>query len=153
MTAKNRVIFAAATAALAGGLAVGAPTVQADALAPAAAAHSATASRVSAAGAVTCSKWKSIRADHNSVGVKYMECDRKVGGKHQTSAALYIWDNKTDGKYARVNVATGYAHWYGFDQTWGRYYSWTSTRHHSPKLETGWHSGNDVEVLLKAIGH
>ncbi|MFE5371050.1 hypothetical protein [Streptomyces mirabilis] len=135
-----RIRIALSCATLAAVTAIAAPSAVATATSP-----------NSAASAVTCSKWKSISADHNSVGVRYMECDRKVGGRQQTSAALYIWDNKTDGKYARVNVATGYAHWNGLDQTWFRYYSWTSTRHHSPKYETGWHSGNDVEVLLKAV--
>ncbi|WP_217577263.1 hypothetical protein, partial [Streptomyces sp. GbtcB7] len=74
-------------------------------------------------------------------------CDRKVGGKRQTSAALFIWANKPDGKSARVTVAPGYAHWNGLVQSWFRYYSWSSTRHHSPKYEPGWLSGNDVEVL------
>ncbi|MEU3958100.1 hypothetical protein AB0F45_38630, partial [Streptomyces achromogenes] len=51
MTARNRVIVATATAALAGGLALGTPAIQADALTPAAATHSATASPASAASA------------------------------------------------------------------------------------------------------
>ncbi|MDF3301846.1 hypothetical protein [Streptomyces tropicalis] len=139
MNARTR--FAVSCASLAAVVGIAMPST----VAAASPAASATAS------AVTCSGWKTIHADHNSVGVKYMECDRKVGGHQQTSAALYIWDNKTDGKYARVNVATGYAHWSGLDQTWYRYYSWTSTRHHSPKYQTGWHAGNDVEVLLKAV--
>ncbi|KPH99703.1 hypothetical protein ACFZDP_20960 [Streptomyces mirabilis] len=141
MNVRIRIALSCATLAAVTGVAATSAT---SAVATAASPNSATS-------AVTCSKWKSISADHNSVGVRYMECDRKVGGRQQTSAALYIWDNKTDGKYARVNVATGYAHWNGLDQTWFRYYSWTSTRHHSPKYETGWHSGNDVEVLLKAV--
>jgi hypothetical protein len=32
-----------------------------------------------------------------------------------------------------------------------RYFAWTSTSHHSQRIETGWHSGNDVEVLIKAV--
>jgi hypothetical protein len=42
-----------------------------------------------------------------------------------------------------VNVASGYAHRYGFDRTWYRCHSWTSSRRHSPGYETGWHSGTE----------
>ncbi|MFJ6903286.1 hypothetical protein [Streptomyces griseoluteus] len=59
MTARNRVIVAAATAALAGGLAVGAPAVQADALAPATA-HTATAQAHAQAAPLRAAKWHTI---------------------------------------------------------------------------------------------
>ncbi|MDT3397951.1 hypothetical protein RKE29_15080 [Streptomyces sp. B1866] len=108
----------------------------------------ATAAQSSSA-AVSCSQWKVIQVSHNAAGVKYRECDRKVNGKKQTSAALYIWDNKKDGKCAEVYVAAGFSHWYGLDTTWDHWYAWCSTSHHSPEIKTGWHKGDDVQVSLQ----
>lgn len=100
--------------------------------------------------ATSCSKWKSIRTKNNAAGAEYMECDRTVSGHKQTSAALYLWDNKTDGKCAQAYVMTGRTHWHGgFDTTWQKWYGWCSTKHHSHKIVTGWHSGNDVRVRLQ----
>ncbi|MFF7889279.1 hypothetical protein ACH40F_51825 [Streptomyces sp. NPDC020794] len=136
--ARKRIALLAATTALTGGLALAAP---------AQAANTPAASR--SASAISCSGWKTIHVNHNAAGEQYMECDRTVNGHKQTSAALYLWDNKADGKCAETYLAAGFSHWNGLNKTWDHWYSWCSTTHHSPKIQTGWHSGNDVEVSLQ----
>ncbi|MEW2418421.1 hypothetical protein AB0953_32735 [Streptomyces sp. NPDC046866] len=98
-----------------------------------------------------CTEWRIIQVDHNAAGVKYRECDRYSGANTQTKAQLYIWDNRHDGKVAQVYTATGSnlnGQWY---QSWERYYAWGDESHHSPLVDTGWHQGHDVKVLLKAV--
>ncbi|MFI8916739.1 hypothetical protein ACIGW4_34730 [Streptomyces sp. NPDC053513] len=98
-----------------------------------------------------CTAWRIIQVDHNAAGVKYRECDRYSGLNTQTKAQLYIWDNRHDGKVAQVYTATGSdlnGRWY---QSWDKYYAWGNESHHSPLVDTGWHKGHDVKVLLKAV--
>ncbi|MFJ6575382.1 hypothetical protein ACIQMY_05385 [Streptomyces sp. NPDC091368] len=98
-----------------------------------------------------CTGWRVIQVDNNAAGVKYRECDRYSGLNTQTRAEFYIWDNRHDGKVAQVYTATGSnlnGRWY---QSWEKYYAWGNESHHSPLVNTGWHKGHDVKVLLKAV--
>ncbi|MER0241423.1 hypothetical protein AAHZ94_05165 [Streptomyces sp. HSW2009] len=107
-----------------------------------------TAPPASAEGA--CTDWRVIQVDHNAAGLKYRECDRYSGDRTQTKAQLYLWDNKHDGKVAQGYTATGSNKDGSWQQSWERYYAWGNEKHHSPLIDTGWHKGHDVKVLLKA---
>ena len=112
---------------------------------------SASASTAAAAAEGACTPWRNIRVDHNAAGVKYRECDRYSGLNTQTKAQFYIWDNRHDGKVAQVYTATGSNlnnTWY---ETWHKFYVWGNEHRHSPLVDTGWHKGHDVRVLLKAV--
>ncbi|MFE6774972.1 hypothetical protein [Streptomyces sp. NPDC057702] len=109
----------------------------------------AMAQSVSAEG--TCTGWRTIQVDHNAAGLKYRECDRYSGSRTQTKAQLYLWDNKTDGKIAQGYVETGSNSGGSWHRSWERYYAWGDVKHHSPLVDTGWHKGHDVQVLLKAV--
>jgi hypothetical protein len=137
MNVRKQLALVVAGAALCGSLAAVAPVAVA---APAG----------SAAAGTTCEKkWKEIHLKNDAGSAKYLECDRTVSGHKQTSATLYLWDNKTDGKCTNAYVVTGTSHWSGIDSSWTHWYAWCSTAKHSPALRTGWHSGNDVEVTLQ----
>ncbi|MDX3385063.1 hypothetical protein PV682_26825 [Streptomyces niveiscabiei] len=97
-----------------------------------------------------CTEWRSIQVSHNAVGLKYRECDRYSGSNTQTKAQLYLWDNKHDGKIAQAYTATGSNVNGSWRQSWERYYGWGDESKHSPLIDTGWHKGHDVRVLLKA---
>ncbi|WP_336317802.1 hypothetical protein [Streptomyces lavendofoliae] len=116
-------------------------------LAPAAIAAPAT----DAAAAAACTGWRTIQVDNNAAGVKYRECDRYSGLNTQTKAQLYIWDNRHDGKIAQVYTATGSNLNGRWHQTWEKYYAWGDESRHSPLVDTGWHKGHDVKVLLKNV--
>ncbi|MEU0398864.1 hypothetical protein ABZ318_01180 [Streptomyces sp. NPDC006197] len=118
------------------------------ALAPAAAA---SPSNVGTAAAGACTGWRIIQVNGNAAGVKYRECDRYSGLNTQTKAQFYIWDNRHDGKVAQVYTATGSNLNGAWHQTWSKYYAWGNESHHSPLVDTGWHKGHDVKVLLKAV--
>ncbi|MGW2562899.1 hypothetical protein ACWCXB_27350 [Streptomyces sp. NPDC001514] len=123
------------------------------ALAATATAGPAPAAAASDTGAAegACTPWRSIQVDDNAAGVKYRECDRYSGLNTQTKAQLYIWDNKHDSKAAQVYTATGSDLNGNWHQTWERYYWWSDESHHSPLVDTGWHKGHDVHVLLKLV--
>ncbi|MFF9851391.1 hypothetical protein [Streptomyces litmocidini] len=123
------------------------------ALAAAAAATSVPSAAAAPASATegACTAWRTIQVNHNAAGVKYRECDRYSGLNTQTKAQLYIWDNRHDGKVAQVYTATGSnlnGRWY---QSWEKFYAWGNESHHSPLVDTGWHKGHDVKVLLKTV--
>ncbi|GAA1335891.1 hypothetical protein GCM10009647_078330 [Streptomyces sanglieri] len=98
-----------------------------------------------------CTGWRTIQVNHNAAGLKYRECDRYSGSNTQTKAQLYLWDNKHDGKVAQGFTATGSNLNGSWHQSWYRYYSWGNEKHHSPLIDTGWHKGHDVHVLLKTV--
>ncbi|MFC8920797.1 hypothetical protein ACFT5C_34215 [Streptomyces sp. NPDC057116] len=101
--------------------------------------------------AAACTEWRSIQVDNNAAGVKYRECDRYSGLDTQTKAQLYIWDNRRDGKIAQVYTATGSNLNGQWHQSWHKYYTWGDESRHSPLVDTGWHKGHDVKVLLKNV--
>ncbi|QGV76932.1 hypothetical protein [Streptomyces ficellus] len=101
--------------------------------------------------AAACTAWRTIQVDDNAAGVKYRECDRYSGLDTQTKAQLYIWDNRHDGKIAQVWTATGSNLNGTWHQSWHKYYTWGNEAHHSPLVDTGWHKGHDVKVLLKNV--
>lgn len=86
-----------------------------------------------------CSGPRDIRVHHNAAGLRYIECHRGSGRHRESSVALWLWDNKTDGKCAQAYVRIG---------RWQHWWSWCSTRHHSPRLISGWHPGGDAKVSL-----
>ncbi|MEH0576567.1 MULTISPECIES: hypothetical protein [Streptomyces] len=98
-----------------------------------------------------CTGWRTIQTSHNATGLKYRECDRYSGSNTQTKAQLYLWDNKHDGKIAQAYTATGSNVHGSWQESWYRYYSWGNETKHSPLIDTGWHKGHDVHVLLKAV--
>jgi len=98
-----------------------------------------------------CTEWRSIQVSNNAVGLKYRECDRYSGSNTQTKAQLYLWDNKHDGKVAQAYTETGSNVNGSWQQSWERYYGWGDESKHSPLIDTGWHKGHDVHVLLKAV--
>ncbi|MEU6406990.1 hypothetical protein [Streptomyces sp. NPDC046985] len=105
-----------------------------------AATQRADTSATASVSAQSCEPTKEIHVHHNAAGLRYVECHRTSGGRRQSSVALWLWDNKTDGKCASGYVAIG-------DQ-WGHSWAWCSTREHSPKLISGWHNGSDAHVYL-----
>ncbi|WP_345278338.1 hypothetical protein [Streptomyces gulbargensis] len=129
---------------------LGAVALAAATLMPLTASGSASASSAAAAEGA-CTPWRSIQVDRNAAGVKYRECDRYSGLNTQTKAQLYIWDNRHDGKVAQVYTATGSNLNNRWHQTWHKFYVWGNESRHSPLVDTGWHKGHDVRVLLKAV--
>ncbi|OKJ95011.1 hypothetical protein AMK26_30805 [Streptomyces sp. CB03234] len=130
-------------------MALGAVALAAAATATLAPTAAASPSEVGVAAA--CTAWRTIQVDDNAAGVKYRECDRYSGLNTQTKAQLYIWDNKRDGKVAQVYTATGSNLNGQWHQSWHKYYVWGTESHHSPLVDTGWHKGHDVKVLLKNV--
>jgi hypothetical protein len=132
---RKHIALAAAGLALAGGLAT----------APAATAAP-SAGHVAAA-ANHCHGWKEIHIKGGSA--KYMECTKKANGHSYVSGAFYLWDTKHDGKAVQAYAETDYNHWYGDDTTWQHFYGWSDDAHHSPKISTGWHRGDDFELVIE----
>lgn len=89
--------------------------------------------------AQACSKARDIRVNNNAAGLRYIECHRGSGSKRESSTALWLWDNKHDGKCAIGRVRIG---------SWQHIWSWCDESHHSPKLISGWHRGADAKVYL-----
>ncbi|MFC3351238.1 hypothetical protein ACFOOM_28190 [Streptomyces echinoruber] len=138
---RKRIALAAAGLALAGGLAA----TPAATAAPSA--RSAQSAGNVAAAANRCSGWKEIHITGGAA--KYMECTKKVNGKSYASGAFYLWDTKRDGKAVQAYAETDYNHWYGDDVTWSHFYGWADDTHHSPKISTGWHRGNDFGLVIE----
>ncbi|WP_030749630.1 hypothetical protein [Streptomyces sp. NRRL F-5135] len=109
------------------------------------------ASAAPSGAAEACTAWRTIQVNNNAGAVKYRECDRYSGSNTQTRAEFYIWDNKHDGKAAQVYTATGSNVNGSWKQSWEKYYYWSDESKHSPKVNTGWHKGHDVKVLLKLV--
>ncbi|MEU6019482.1 hypothetical protein ABZ826_37530 [Streptomyces sp. NPDC047515] len=128
MNARKRIALGAAAVALASGLTT----------MPAAAASTQPSSAVSAS-ATRCSAWKSARLKGNPAGMKYQECRRTYKGKKQASGAIYLWDNKHDGKEACGKITIG---------AWRKDWCWSNESHHSPKYISGWHNGSDAKFGL-----
>ncbi|MEV3987390.1 hypothetical protein AB0J57_00615 [Streptomyces sp. NPDC049837] len=100
--------------------------------------------------ATACTAWRTLQAGEDDTGVKFRECDRRTGPHTQTKAQLYVPDDARDGEVAQVYTATGSnlgGRWY---RTWHMYYV-RGTASHGPLVDTGWHNGHDVRVLLKNV--
>lgn len=121
------------------------------ALAAAAIATPAPSAAAPASATEACTGWRVIQVDNNAAGVKYRECDRYSGLNTRTRAEFYVWDNRHDGKVAQVYTATGPNMNGQWRQSWQKFYAWDNESHHSPLVNTGWHKGHDVKVLLKAV--
>ncbi|MET8632642.1 hypothetical protein ACWEQ2_02485 [Streptomyces sp. NPDC004096] len=137
MISRKHIALTTAGLALAGALAA-APAATAAPSAPSAGTVKASANK--------CSGWKTIHITGGSA--KYMECTKKVNGKSYASGAFYLWDTRHDGKAVQAYAETDYNHWYGDDVTWEHFYGWGSDTHHSPKISTGWHRGNDFGLRI-----
>ncbi len=98
-----------------------------------------TGTAITAVRAQTCQAARDIQVNHNAAGLRYIECHRGSGSNRESSTALWLWDNKTDGRCASAYVVIG---------RWSHSWAWCSTRHHSPRLISGWHRGADAKVYL-----
>lgn len=128
MKARKRIAFCTASVLLVSGLA----TV------PTAVAAAQPSSDVSAA-APKCTGWKSAQLSGNVAGMKYKECWRTHKGKKQSSGAIYLWDNKHDGKSACGRITIG---------KWKKTWCWGKESQHSPMYISGWHNGADAKFHL-----
>ncbi|MCM6773507.1 hypothetical protein NDR87_08485 [Nocardia sp. CDC159] len=128
MNIRNRLAVGTATVALTFGLAAIPAT-----------AMPAYSSPADSASATKCADWKSVQLAGNVAGMKYQECWRTYNGKKQASGAIYLWDNKSDGKEACGKITIG---------NWWRDWCWGNESHHSPKYISGWHDGSDAKFGL-----
>ncbi|MFD9210898.1 hypothetical protein ACFVZM_32000 [Streptomyces sioyaensis] len=60
-------------------------------------------------------------------------------GHKQLSGAIYLWDNKRDGKKACGKITIG---------RWKKDWYWGNESTHSPKYINGWRNGTDAKFGL-----
>ncbi|WP_328334058.1 MULTISPECIES: hypothetical protein [unclassified Streptomyces] len=128
MNTRKRITLGFAAAVLASGL-VTVPTAVA----------SAQPSSDVTASATKCTGWKSAQLKGNPAGMKYKECRRTYRGRTQSSGAIYLWDNRHDGKSAcgRIDISK-----------WKHTWCWGNESKHSPMYISGWHNGTDAQFHL-----